>query len=186
MKKWIVNKKKELLNRPIFSISDLTCYHPEKNVSHNFCIINNPDWINIVALTPEKKVILVRQHRLGVDDYTLETVAGLVDEGEDPEKAALREMMEETGYKPKKLVLLKKLAANPAIMSNYIYFYLATDCTRVAGQDLDSQEDIEVKLFSIDEVQTGIRNGSIDHTIIVAAFSLYFFSPHYDGGINIF
>lgn len=178
MKKWEIRKREEIFNRRIFSIDDLHCYHPGKNVEHNFFIMNNPDWINVVVLTEDNQLVFVKQHRLGTDDITIETVAGLMDGGESPEESARRELLEETGYQAGELLLMKKLSANPAIMSNHIYFYLARNARKIAAQELDHAEDIEVITVPEEEAVHMISDGRIDHTIIVTALSLFFMSPY--------
>lgn len=178
MIKWDIKERRELFNRRIFSIDDLRCYHPGKDVTHDFYVLNNPDWINIVVLTRDDRLVLVKQHRLGTDEITIETVAGLMNDGELPEISAQRELLEETGYQAGQMILMKKLSANPAIMSNYIHFYLALNSNKIADQSLDIAEDIEVITVSQYEALQMISNGTINHTIIVTALSLFFLSPY--------
>ncbi len=178
MKKWEIKKRQEIFNRRIFSIDDLHCHHPGKNVEHNFFILNNPDWINVVVLTEDNQLVFVKQHRLGTGEITIETVAGLMDGGESPEVSARRELREETGYQAGELLLLKKLSANPAIMSNHIYFYLARNARKIASQELDHAEDIEVITVTEEEALHMISDGRINHTIIVTALSLFFMSEY--------
>jgi ADP-ribose pyrophosphatase len=186
MKKWIINSKRELLNRRIFTLEELECYHPEKKITHNFAIINTADWINIVPLTDDNRFILIRQHRLGTDEITVETPAGLIEGDEQPEPAAQRELLEETGYAPKKMILLKKLTANPSIMNNSIYFFLARGCRKVAEQNLDSAENIEIQLHPLSDVLRMIKENVLNHSIIITALSLYFMSPYCDEEINYY
>ena len=178
MKKWQVERRDTVSRQTVFSVEKLACYHPQKKIKHDFYILNNPDWVNIVAVDKNGNVILVKQHRLGTDEYTIETVAGLIDPGEDPLQAASRELLEETGYKAETFILLKKLAANPAIMNNYIYFYCALDAHKVANQALDLAEDIEIVTLQTGEVINNMKNGAINHSIIVTALLLFFMSPY--------
>jgi ADP-ribose pyrophosphatase len=172
--KWIINKRTEVLNARVYKVNKLLCSHPDKKEMHEFYILDNPEWINVVPVTTDGKIIFVKQHRLGTDQYTIETPAGLVEKGEAPLTGAKRELLEETGYQSENIVLMKKLTANPAIMNNSIHFYLAENCVKVAGQSLDGAEDIEVCLFSEEEVFGMIRDGRINHSIIITALSLYF------------
>lgn len=157
-------------------MKDLECHHPDKDVTHRFFTLTSPDWINIVATTEDGRFIMVRQHRLGTDEITLETPGGLVEGNESPEETALRELREETGYEAGEIHLLKKLTNNPAIFNNYIYYYYAANCKKVHEQDLDAAEDIEVVTCSRDEIMDMINHGPITHTIIVSALYLYFLS----------
>lgn len=183
MKKWTKKTEKELFRMRIFAMKDIECYHPDKKVTHRFFTLSSPDWINIVATTDEGRLIMVRQHRLGTDDITLETPGGLIEGGESPEETALRELREETGYEAGTIHLLKKLTNNPAIFNNYIYFYYAGNCKKIHEQDLDAAEDIEVETFSREEIMDLIANGMINHTIIISALYLYFLSE-WSGMVN--
>ena len=183
MKKWIKKAEHELFHRRIFSLKDIECYHPDKLVSHTFFTLNTRDWINIIAVTDDDKFITVKQHRLGTDEITLETPGGLIETNETPEETALRELREETGYEAGEIHLLKKLSVNPAILNNYIYLFYAPHCKKIHEQNLDSAEDIEVLTFTRDEIADMIRNGTINHSIIVTAFYHYFLS-HWSGIVD--
>mgnify|MGYP003804914719 FL=1 len=176
MNKWIIQSENELFRKRIFAIKDMVCHHPDKDVTHRFFTLSSPDWINIVAVTEDGRFIMVRQHRLGTDEITLETPGGLVEGGESPEETARRELREETGYEAGEIHLLKKLTNNPAIFNNYIYFYYAGNCRKVHEQNLDAAEDIEVVTCTRDEIMDMISTGPIHHTIIVSALYLYFLS----------
>ncbi len=174
MIKWNIKEENDLFSEKLYKIKSLQCHHPEKKVSHDFHIIETYDWINIVALTEDNQFILVKQHRLGTDKCTIETVAGLIEKGEDPKEAAKRELLEETGYSAENISIVNILAANPAIMNNHIYVYLATGCKKICEQNLDAAEDIEVLTYSEDEIRSMIKEGDIDHSIAVMALSLHF------------
>jgi ADP-ribose pyrophosphatase len=181
MEKWIKKKEEELFRRRIFSVKDIECYHPVKDVTHKFFTLQSPDWINVVAKTADDRFIMVRQHRLGTDEITLETPGGIVESGESPDLTARRELLEETGYEAGEIRLMKKLSVNPAIFNNYIYFYFAGNCRKTSAQALDLAEDIEVATYTGPEIVEFIGNGTINHTLIVTAYYLYFFNgeaPH--------
>lgn len=176
MNKWTIQSETELFRKRLFAMKDMVCHHPDKGVTHRFFTLTSPDWINIVAVTEEGKIIMVRQHRLGTDEITLETPGGLVEGNEAPEDTARRELREETGYEAGEIHLLKKLTNNPAIFNNYIYYYFASNCKKIHEQHLDAAEDIEVSICSRDEIMDMIRKGQINHTIIISALYLYFLS----------
>ncbi len=174
MSDWVVEKRESVFKTGIFELNRLSCLHPGKNERHDFYIIDAPDWINVVALDTDGRFITVTQHRLGTGERTIETPAGLMEPGEDPAAAARRELLEETGYEAGDIVLMKKLTANPAIMNNSIYFFRATGCLKVAGQNLDLAEDIDVRLLAEREVRAMLADGTINHSIIVTALGLHF------------
>jgi len=176
MEKWEIRSQKTDYKNGFFSIRNLDCRHNKKNVNNNFYVMDTFNWINVVALTTEGKFILVKQHRLGTDEISIETPGGVIDEGEKPEDCAIRELREETGYTGKSVHLLKSLSVNPAIMSNSITFYLVEGCEPSASQELDASEDIEVMTVTAEELTEMIRNGVFTHSIAVTGLCLYFLS----------
>lgn len=183
MKKWIKKNNNEIYHRRILSLAEVECFHPGKQISHTFISLSIPDWINIIAVTDDDKFIMVKQHRIGTDEITLESPGGIAEINESPEVTAIRELREETGYEAGEIHLLKKLSANPAIQNNYIYFFYARNCKKIHSQNLDQEEDIEVLTLTHDEIAEMIRNGGINHSIINTAFYLYFLS-HWSGMVN--
>lgn len=173
MIKWDIKSTTEVIHRKIFSIKDYMCTHSGLEKDHTFTIIESPDWINVAARTEDGDLILIKQHRLGTDEITLEIPAGLIEKDEDPLNAAIRELEEETGYRPGNILLMKKLYANPAIMNNSIYFFFADNCRKVNKQNLDPSEDIEIELFPVDNIDNLLSSEKISHQIIHHALMLF-------------
>lgn len=178
MEKWQIRSEKTDYKNRLFRMRNLECHHNVKNFTHDFYVIDTFNWINVIALTTDGKFILVKQHRLGTDEISIETPGGVIEDGENPETCAVRELREETGYTGKSVHLLKSLWVNPAIMSNRISFYLVEDCELLSGQELDDAEDIEVMTVTADELTGMIRDGIFTHSIAVTGLSLYFLSQH--------
>jgi ADP-ribose pyrophosphatase len=128
-------------------------------------VLEAPDWVNILALTPTNEILLVRQFRFGSGHITTEIPAGLVDPGETPLQAAKRELKEETGYTSSKWSDLGSVDPNPAFLNNRCHHFLAEDIIKTGEPDLDEGEDIEVELMDFhgcpDSGTTFIRPGAI-------------------------
>lgn len=178
MEKWQVRSQKTDYKNRIFTMRNLDCMHNSKNVQNDFYIIDTFNWVNVIALTTDGKFILVKQHRLGTDELSIETPGGVIDEGENPEDCAVRELREETGYTGKSVHMLKSLWVNPAIMSNRITFYLIEGCEPSASQDLDDAEDIEVLTVTVNELRDMITDGRFTHSIALNGLGLYFLSQY--------
>ncbi len=127
-------------------------------------------WANIVALTKDQKVVLVRQYRHGAQMDFLEFPGGIVEDGEDPLLGIQRELLEETGYKAADIVEVGRLYPNPAMQTNRLFCYLAFNAEKVESQNLDDGEDIEVELVSLDELIALCKEGKFLHALDVAVF----------------
>lgn len=178
MNKWNIKGSSRVFQNRIFSINNRNCLHPDKGVEWDFSIIDTFNWINVIALTEDNRFVLVKQHRLGSDELSIETPGGVIEEGEDPMACALREFREETGYEGRSIHLLKTLWVNPAIMSNRISFYFIDGCRKSSQQELDEAEDIEVLTPDISELLQMMKTGVINHGIVVTGLGLYFLSEH--------
>jgi 8-oxo-dGTP pyrophosphatase MutT (NUDIX family) len=139
-------------------------------------VIETQDWVNIIPITADHRVVMVRQYRHGSREVTLEIPGGLVDVGETPESAAARELLEETGYQAEGVVKIGVSNPNPAIFNNRCYTFVARNVTKVRDPMPDQTEDIEVVLIPLMEIPELIRKGKIDHAIVISAFYWYFLS----------
>ena len=122
-------------------------------------------WANVLALTKNRQVILVRQYRHGICDVLLEFPGGVVEDGETPAEGARRELLEETGFAASELVEVGRLYPNPALQTNTLYGFLALDVEKVCEQNLDIGEDIEVCLLPLDELIEMARQGQFPHAL---------------------
>lgn len=133
-------------------------------------IVDSPDWVNVLPLTPDGHVVLIRQYRFGSIGETLEIPGGLIDPGESPRVAAERELREETGYRAERISSLGSVSPNPAFMRNRLHCYLAEGCVLEGAQDQDPGEDILVELHPLASIDALIAGGGMDHALAQLAF----------------
>ena len=163
----------------VFSIRTDRAASPRTGAEHDFYIIESAPWVNIIPVTPDQKVVMIRQYRHGSREITLEIPGGLLDPGETPREAASRELFEETGYGSEKWIKIGEVNPNPALFSNRCHFYVAHDVQKIRSPSFDETEDIEEVLLPLADIPGMIREGTIDHAIVVAAFFFYFLhTPH--------
>jgi ADP-ribose pyrophosphatase len=158
----------------VFSVRTDTAISPRTGMEHDFHIIESREWVNIIPLTSDHRVVMVRQYRHGSRTVTLEIPGGLADPGDTPEEAAARELLEETGYQAEQWTKIGVVNPNPAIFNNRCYTFLAQNIQKVSDLIPDQTEDIEVALIPLKDIPELIRTGEIDHAIVIAAFSMYF------------
>lgn len=158
---------KILLHTPIFDLRADESSHPGTGRRHTYYVLQVPAYVNVVAVTTEGKVVLIRQWRHGTRDVGVEIPAGLADPGETPVQAAARELREETGYVAERLTLLGSVQPNPAHQDNVSYTVLAEGCRRTAATAFDEGEDIEVDLVEPAAVLELVRSGQIRSAMVV-------------------
>jgi 8-oxo-dGTP pyrophosphatase MutT (NUDIX family) len=142
---------------------------PTTGDPHPFYRIESPAWVNVVALTEQDELVMVKQFRQGSRAVTLEIPGGLVDPGETPAVAAARELLEETGFRAGRLTSLGSINPNPALFANRCHMQVARDCIRVAEIQNSATEETIVELLPLAELHEVLRNGGIDHALVVAA-----------------
>jgi ADP-ribose pyrophosphatase len=172
--KWSRRGKRRLLQTPIFGLDAHTLVHPRSGRDHDFFVVDAPDWCNIVPLTRDGSVVMVRQRRHGIDEETLELPGGMIDPHDaSPLEAARRELVEETGYRAalERTVPTGVIAPNPAMQSNRCWSFLARDVEKVGEPSLDGGEDIDVVLVPYAEIPERIARGEIVHSLVVVAFA---------------
>ncbi len=156
----------------ILKVREDTVADPRNGTHHPRVIIECPDWVNIIPVTLEDEVVLIRQFRFGIWENTLEIPGGMVDPGEAPLDAEVRELEEETGFVPATVVALGSVHPNPALQTNRCHTFLALGCDRTGTLAPDSGEDIEVVLTRRRDIPRMLRDQTITHSLVVAAFGL--------------
>jgi ADP-ribose diphosphatase len=151
----------------------------EKRGHHDFYVLKAPDWVNIIPLAGDETVVMVRQFRHGIEDFTLEIPGGMVDpEDPSPMAAARREMREESGYDSEDIIELGKVHPNPAIQGNYCHTFLARGVRPGRKIELDTTEETEVVLVPLASIKDLIASEEITHALVIAAFAfLHAYNP---------
>jgi ADP-ribose pyrophosphatase len=139
--------------------------------SHTFAM---PDWVSIVPVAHDGKFVFVRQYRHGIDAPTLEVPGGLIDQGQSPAEAALRELREETGYGAGRMARLGATRPNPALQDNWHHMFLLVGAERLGDPQFDHGEYCEVVLLTRQEIRSCIRNGDITHALVLLALARAF------------
>ena len=158
----------------IFTLRTDRYRSPRSDKEYDFYILETINWVNVIPITSKNEVVLIRQYRHGSRKITLEIPGGIVEQNDSPEKAAQRELREETGYHASEMVPLGVVDPNPAILNNQCYTYLARNAFPAGKQELDEMEDIEVVLRPLDDIPRLIREGEITHSLVLAAFYRYY------------
>ncbi|MFO7260869.1 MAG: NUDIX hydrolase [bacterium] len=136
-------------------------------------VLEVPDWVNVVPVTRDGRIVLVEQFRHGTRAVTIELPAGIVEPGEDPCVAGLRELEEETGYRAAAGRLLGFVEPNPALQDNRSAVVLAEGCVPDGRAAPDEGEDVRVRVVEPATVRELIARGVIRHAITIAAWYRY-------------
>lgn len=185
----MVNKWKKITSRQvadyrIFQVNETVSESPVTAKEHTFYTLHSRDWANVVAITPENKIIMVRQYRHGIDDVTLEIPAGRIEPSDlTPEATIRRELLEETGYDAKEVIYLGSVHANPAFLDNKCKTFLARNAQKVKAQELEETEDISVEEIDLNAIAPMIMSGKINHSLTVVGF--YLFEQHQKQGGSV-
>lgn len=168
---WTPHGRQAVYDCRLFSVAEHRRRSPRTGELHDFYVLESPDWVNIIPLTADGRVVMVLQYRHGIDEFTLEIPGGMVDpEDLSPLHAGRREMREETGYDSDDIVTLGVIHPNPAIQSNRCHTFLARDARPVGSVAFDSTEETEVVLVPLGEIPELVRAGVITHALVVVAF----------------
>jgi 8-oxo-dGTP pyrophosphatase MutT (NUDIX family) len=167
---WRQLSSRPLGNYRVFSIREDRKVSPRTGREHDFYIIDSVNWVNVIALTPECRMVLVEQYRHGTNTVELEIPGGVAEAADgSPEATGCRELAEETGFVGEQPVVVGHVLPNPAIMSNDCYTVLVRNCRLARPVQWDQGEDLVTKLVPMDEVPELVAAGRIRHSLVVAA-----------------
>ena len=171
---WKLLEDTVFLETPVFSVVGRRCLSPKDGQEKIFACLLAPEWANVLAVTPDGRILLVRQFRHGTREFSLELPGGVVEKGQTPLEAAKRELSEETGYIPESIELLCSLRPNPALFGNTIHTFLAKNVVPAGHTDFDENEELDLSFATESELKLMIIDGRIDHAMMGAAIGLYF------------
>lgn len=168
---WKEIGKKELLKTRVMTVCQTTSVSPNGKEG-NYIVNDAPDWVIVIA-ERDGKFLMVKQWRHGEKHLSIEFPGGVIDEGETPEEAARRELLEETGFKAGKLTYLGKMNPNPALFRNHSHFFAASDLISTGEQDLDEDEYVQYFEIPKEEVIAGMASDDYNHALMAAALLKY-------------
>ncbi len=158
----------------IFRVRKDTVLMPKNERKYTVYSLCLSDWVNVIALTDQQEVVMVKQYRHGIRNFTVELPGGVIDPEDTPIESAKRELLEETGFAVDELTLLGTVHPNPAIQTNKCYTFFGRNAKKKSGQNLDELEDIEVITVPLKRIPDMIQKGDITHGLIIAAFCFLF------------
>lgn len=148
--------------------------HPVQKKEGEFYYLNSRDWVVVVARTTAGELLLIEQFRWGSDQLSIELPGGIIDEGEDPVAAGLRELKEETGYTAKSGRLLASCDPNPAILNNRCHIVFADKVELSAeGTAWDEHEEMRLQIVSESEVINWAKSEKIGHALALVGLFYY-------------
>ena len=174
-KPWKVLRSEYLFRRPWLTARKDCVQLPSGVINEEYYVLEYPTWIKVIALTPEGKMVMIRQYRHGLGRTCYELVAGVMDPTDaTPEEAARRELMEETGYGGGRWLPFTVLSPNASACNNVSHCFLALGVTPQGDRHLEPTEDITVHLLSEDEVHRLLVNDEIKQALMAAPLWRFF------------
>lgn len=171
--RWETRGRQLQLSTRVFDVHGVRYRHPVRGTEKEFIVLQAPDWVNVVAVTADQRIVMVRQFRFGIDAFSLEIPGGVMEHGEDPVTAGARELREETGYAGAPAQLLGTVHPNPAIQSNRCHYVLIESAMRTHELAWDADEEIHVETRPVDEVMALAQSGGITHALVLNALMLF-------------
>ena len=172
--KWETLESEYLIKRPWLTARKDKVKLPTGAINNEYYVLEYPDWVNVIAITKEGKFVFIRQYRYALGCTSYEICAGVMEKDEQPLDAIKRELQEETGYAGGEWKKWMTISANASANTNLTHCFLATGVEKISGQHLDATEDIEVYLFSKEEVLQMLRNDEIKQSLMAAPLWKYF------------
>ncbi len=165
--RWKRGAERKLAETRILDLLSVQFTHPFRGTQRDFIVVDAPDWVNVVALTADKKIVLVRQFRYGTNQLSLEIPGGVIEPKEDPVVAAVRELKEETGYSGSNARLIASIHPNPAIQNNRCHLVLVENAVLSDVVQWDEDEEMSCEVMPVEAVLALAREGKITHSLVL-------------------
>ena len=173
IKPWHVTASRHIHQDRWISLRADDCVTADDHTIAPYYVLEYPDWVHVIAITPDHKIVTIDQYRHGIGAVSLEIPAGSIEDADaGPLEAAARELAEETGYTADEYRLVTKLSPNPATHSNTIHVVLALNAKPNAAQSNDPSEKIEVSLMTGRDLVAGILLGDMVQGLQVSSVLL--------------
>ena len=173
LRHWTVRSSTYRIDEPFLRVRSDTVELPNGTLIENYFVRESRGFAIVGALTPDRRVVLVRQYKHGIAQIVVELPAGMIDPGETPAACAVRELAEETGYTGDPPLLLRSLFADPTASNAVFHVFLIENATPKFAQSLDTTEAILIETTTLEDLQAAVRDGRIaSGSQIASAFIL--------------
>lgn len=176
---------KYLFRKPWLTVRSECLEMPNGKIVPEYFVHEYPEWVNVIAVTNDRKIVMIRQYRHALGRISFEIPAGVCENNDiSLDESARRELLEETGYSGGRWQKFMSLSPNPATNTNMAHTFLAIGVEKISSQHLDETECIEVIPSGFDEVLSMLENGEIIQALMAAPL-WKFFNDLQNGNINI-
>ena len=167
---WKRIDKEVVFKTPVFNLFREKSRSVRTGAENDFYYFGCVDWVNVTAVTPDKKLVMIRQFRHGSDRWEMEIPGGGIDRGDaSPLEGGIRELFEETGYRGTDARIIGKVCPNPALQGNFCYTVMVENAVRVSEPEMEATEDIETLLVPLSDIRDMIKRQAVTHGLVLNA-----------------